>query len=150
MADQPGMPGLERPVRLHFPPPRRQQTEGPPLPASGPKERGRSRITTIPRARLRDGGPHVRIEYSIPCDRPIVVECQYTELQVSSFALRVTAILHLQFRASLKELKHLAPRDHTTQAAIGHDRSGHWLPSVPAHPSMTFLASPCANELKAG
>ena len=56
---------------------------------------------------LCDGGPYVRIEYSIACDRPIVVECQYPELQASSFS-------HLQFRAGLKQLQHLAPRDHTT------------------------------------
>jgi hypothetical protein len=30
---------------------------------------------------LRDGGPYVRIYYSIARDRPIVIERQYTELQ---------------------------------------------------------------------
>ena len=69
--------------------------------------------------RLRDGGPHVRIEYSIACDRPIVVERQYPELQGSSFSSR--AFLRLQFRAGLKQLKHLAPRDHATQMAIRQD-----------------------------
>ena len=75
-----------------------------------------TRITTIPRARASAmAGPHVRIEYSITSDRPIVIECQYPELQASSFS-------HLQFCAGLKQLQHLAPRDHTTWVATRQDR----------------------------
>ena len=115
MADQPGMPvwngqygpifryhGIDKLKVSHYPLQVRKN-------AAGHEDNFDSA-----RPYVRDGGPYFRIEHSVACDRPIVVECQYPELQGSSFS-------RLQFRAGLKQLKHLAPRDHATQTAVRQD-----------------------------
>ena len=122
----------------------------------------------------------IRIEYSIVRDRPIVVECQYPELQGTSFGpsrcLRpgqppctIERFRHSSSYATKPERRSdgmptpsilrgsetvEAPGSARPYRVDGHSPgpavdSGHWLPSLRAHLSMTFLASPCANELPA-
>ena len=137
---------LERLVPRHSPLPRHQQTEGLPPPASGPQECGRSRGSLRFRAhappRWQSSRPnrvfhHVRSSHRSRVPVP----------RTSSILLLTPAI----------------PRGSETVAAPGSARpyhvdghspgpavdSRHWLPSRRAHPSMTFLALPCANEPRA-